>query len=534
MGAKLADRPGGIFGAKTGTAAALAVLAALGGCEACLIFDENVESFVDAPTTTQELEAWAEARGLTADVALAERNASGNIACGHSAACVILLPVILVNEVMPPTTKRGSVLDEEGAVLYAGLFDLRGRLVRAQVRVQGETDVYRTITRLSLPELGEHPIVETQRQRIGEDGRAVDVVATPLLPQVDLVARYDEALREESDAGDRGDLVVEELGALGEPGLEAVEARYEGLAQIDDEELRQALRITCRDVGPGAQMLVRFAREKGGLLSAIAATDCLKAERVTAEGFEPIVRRLVDASCVRSTEHRAMPAAKSLGYELPELVSEAAASCDDAIRRAHLLYYTGQRPDDAMLLRILREDRMAGLFVHALPAREAKNRPVLLQALDSPRVLLPIARDLSRGTTVTPTADEARLAIRAYASAGDSLDAWNARHYLLEWVNRGEAPAAALGPLRQDAQLGHNAAALVLLADDHLRLGAAVARLDPERVYWTQFRSVHDTYNEHTLIGFALTEAGCTREEITAAARARRGETPAPCAAWSR
>ncbi|RLB50059.1 MAG: hypothetical protein DRJ42_19710 [Deltaproteobacteria bacterium] len=514
-------------------------MATMVGCDACSIFDANVESHVDAPVTLSELEDWATERGLSAEVGMLERGQTGNIACGHSAACLILVPLVVADALLPSTLKRGSVTDDDGLVLYTGVFDLRGRLLRARVRIddtEAGGNVYREIARLDLPELGEHPIVELARVRVGAEGDELERTETPLLGQVDLVAMYAESLAGEGDGDGRADLVVEQLQKLGAPGLAAVEARYAGLSAIDDEELVQVLHEVCHGHAPGAELIVRVVGEKGGLGPAIKAVLCLEQDRLEPTHFSSVVERIVDAACEGDEVGTALPAVVTLGRQLPEAVAERAGECADEVRRLHLLFHAGQRPSDDELGRILREDDQAILLVRAMPPRDEANRQVLVAALDAPPVRLAIARALKTGTTGSPSADELRKGTAVYAAELGGSDVPDLRHFLLGWMGRADADvrAVALGPLRARADEPHNAAALVYLGSDHGRLGAALRGFDPDRVYWSRGGShVEGTFTEHAVVAYALTEAGCTRDEIQTAARAvRGGSAPAPCAAW--
>ncbi len=509
------------------------------GCDACTIFDTNVESHVDAPVTVGELEDWATERGLSADVGMLERGETGNIACGHSAACLILVPLVVADALLPSTLKRGSVTDDDGLVLYTGVFDLRGRLLRARVHIddsEAGEDVYREIARLDLPELGEHPIVELAQVRVDAEGSELERTETPLLDQVDLVAMYAEALAGEGDGDDRADLVVEQLQKLGAPGLAAVEARYAGLSAIDDEELVQVLHEVCHGHAPGAELIVGVVGEKGGLEPAIKAVLCLEHHRLEPMHFSSIIARIVDAACEGDAVGTALPAVVTLGRQLPEAVAERARECSDEVRRLHLLFHAGQRPSDDDLERVLRQDARADLLVRAMSPQEEADRRVLVAALDAGPSGLAIARALKTGTTGSPTADEMQKAAVVFAGDIEGSDAPGVRHLLLGWMGRGDAEvrSAALAALRARADEPHNAAALVYLGSEHGRLGAALRDFDRDRVYWARGGSrVEGAFNEHSVVAHALSEAGCTRDEIQTAARAvRGGSAPSPCAAW--
>jgi hypothetical protein len=509
------------------------VVATAFGCDACSMFDEEVESHVDVPATVDELEQWASERGLTAEVGAVERE-SGNVACGHSPACLILVPIIAANALLPSTLKRGSVIDDAGVVLYAGVFDLRGRLLVARVRAESG-DVYREIERLPLDELGQHPIVEVARVRIDGEGNELERTETSLVDQVDVVAMYAEALAEEGDADDRADLVVEELQHLGAQGLLAAEARYDGLDSIDDEELVQVLHEVCHGHAPGAEMVVRVVADKGGLRPSIKAVLCLERGRLSASHFSGIVARIVDAACEGDDVPTALPAAIDLSRQLTDAVIERAGACGDEVRRLHLQFHAGQRPSDSDLERVLREDAQAPLLVNGMSPRGADDRRVLVAVMDAASARLAVARALNRGTTGGPTAAEMGRAATVFAADHEGSDIADMRHHLLDWMSRGEpgVASAALGPLRARAAEPHNAAALIHLGRERGRLGAAVTGLDPDRVHWSSFQSPRDSFNDPTLVAYALSEAGCTRDEIRSAARAvRRGGEANPCAGW--
>ena len=510
-------------------------LAGCSSCEGCAALDRNVESFVDVPANLEELDAWASERGLEAETGMLEPQTGGVGGCGHSAACVILIPILLVDAAMPPTVKRGSVTDASGAVLFTGAFDLRGRLLRALVRTDESTDTYREIARLSLDELGENPIVEIARVRVDAEGNELERTATPLRPQVDLVARYDAALRAEPDASDRADLVVEELQQLGSDGLDAVAARYAALETVDDEELVDALRVVCGGRTPGAELLVRVTAEKGGPEAAIEAVPCLRTGTLDASHFTAIVPVVLTAACAGPFVGRALPATISLGGHLPALVAEHATRCTDEVRRAHLLFHAGQRPDDAMLERVLREDSQASLLVGLLTPTDDDDRRVLIAAMDAPAVSRAIARRLDRETTAAPTDEELARALAVFAALDDSMEAPNTRQHLLRWLSAAgpERTRPHLGPLRAHANHPANAAALVCLGEEREYLAAAAVGARPDRIRWHQVMTPTESFNDDTFVAYALLQAGCVQSEIDDAARAAaRGAAPVPCAGW--
>lgn len=507
-----------------------AALFAVASCDLSKSCEGNVESHVDVPTTTDALREWAVAKGLEAEIAPLKRGSKGGVACGHSPACVILLPVLAADAVLPAFLEKGSVTDGEGTVLYAGVFDRRGRLVRARVK---DGDTYREIERLALDELKQHPIVERARVRIvdGSERRT----KTPLLPQVALDKMYAAALAEEGDGDDRGDLVVEQLEFLGEEGAPAVLDRYSSLKTVDDEELEVVMKATCKSTEP-LDGLVKTALEKGGHRTAIATVPCVVVSG-DVDRARVLVPRVATAACDgRHKVGDSLDALRRLHEIVEAPVLEAVAACQIEARRTTMRLWTNDRPTDRELVAALHEERLPSLLMRRLEARRSEDRAVLVAALDAKDgPALEIARALARGTTGSPTEAEARRAATVYAAAISSVrQPHDVRHHLLAWLARCNEPCreTAADALRAaDPLEPHHEAALLLLAKEHQRFAAALKGVDPARI--RTLTSPFDHYNEDTLIAFALVEAGCTTKEVRAGARTVRAkDPPSPCA-WS-
>lgn len=504
------------------------------GCDCGGLFDRGVVSRVDVPASVDELEAWAEELGLTAEVAPLERE-SGHFACGHSAACLLLIPIIAVDAVMPPMVQQGSVTDTEGRVIYAGVFDRRGRLLRARVL---EGDVYRDIERLDLSALGEHPIVERARVQPGTEATST---STPIRPQFDFVARYDAALRDEEDGGDRADLVIEELLVFGDEAVPSAQARFSGLDTPDDEELGPVMTRACRSPGPTLPMrawLVDYAIEHGGEQAAVATVPCVTSDDDgDAARAARLVERVSRVACSSVHPDDAMRALAQLARTQREATLGAVATCEPEARRTIIRLHVGARPSDDEILRAMRDGADRSRIVSALDVSAPADRALLVRGLEGGPTDA-IARRLSRGTTGSPSADEAREAARLYA--GDL--AWvggvkrgDARYFLLAWLERsdGDAREAAVSALR--AATGEFApgreAALLMLAGERDRFRAALAGVDPNQI---RALSADAGFNEDTVIAYALTRAGCTVDEVREGARAARASrAPEPCRDWS-
>ncbi len=491
----------------------LALVALLGGCDACSALEGHVESHVDVPTTLDELEAWAGERDLRYEATRYVRPSSGGGACGHSPACVILLPVLLADALIPSTLQVGAAIEGEERVVYTGVFDLRGRLVHARVR---DGDEWRVIERLPLEELGEHPIVERRRFPDGAESLARD---TPLLPQVDLVAMYAAALADEGDADDRADLVFEELEVIGAELVPSVLARYRAAEPFEDEEVR-ALLDRNRTV-PGYDDILAIVVEQGGPRSSVAAVTRLPRDFT---GLAPLVPRVVPVICGDEDLEPAAEAIATLARRgfAPQI---ATATCPRATRTTLLRALGGQSPPDEAWVRALHEDPRPGLFLQRLGGTDPDHRRILLLALDPRRGP---GREIAEALHALPPPDAAESGRVARTYATPEADA-DMRMTLLDWLLRADAGAQEAAAQTIERAEGTEprvrAAALAALRRDRAQVARAVRGLDVHRVHWSTARHGFGAWNEETLVAWALLEAGCDQAQIEAGARR---DAPAP------
>lgn len=505
---------------------ALAIVLAtlLGGCDACTALEGNVESHVDVPTTLGDLEDWARDEGYGYEVHRFQRPTSSGGACGHSPACVILLPILLADAMIPSTLQVGSATADGGEVVYTGVFDLRGRLVHARVR---DGEEWREIRRLPLDELNEHPIVETARLTLDGSNQESERRATPILPQVDLVAMYAEELADENDANDRADLVYEQLDVIGEEMRPSVLARYRDADPFEDEEVGALLNRSGSATLVGREELLALVAERGGPHSSIAAVSAIPEGSPHAGALMP---RVADAVCGDELASEAGDALAQLSRRGlgPQI---AARSCESPTRTTLLHLIGGQTVADDALVRALHEDRRPQLFLSRLnPHANPAHRRVLVLALDASRGPTGSIAERLRALD-PPSAEEASRAARVYASPElDGLSGAETRQDLLAWMLRADpsAKASAAQAMRAvpEANAQLRAAALAALTRDRAEVANAVRDLDTSRVWWSSTSDgPTSAWNEQTVVAWALIEAGCTREQIEAGAR--RG-APAP------
>lgn len=397
----------------------LAILAVawLGGCSACeelFALVEAPESHVTLPTTIDEVRAFVP-EGATFSKARMTKPADAR-GCTRSPLCLIVVPVMIGDAQIPSTFDLVTVRRAD-VVLYQGLFDLRGRLVHGRVRGDAE---WHEITRITLTELGESPILETATVAIRADGSDGERRRVPLLPQIDLVARYERVLGHEEDADDRADLVLEAVRVLEDEALSFVRARAAG-GRMDDDERWELLRALDAAALPDARRraIVEAIAQRPGRRSAAWLLPSTDFGPLSEAGKTRTAAALLTALCTegpRPTEHRAFdvliatPPLRTRG-----LAAMPTSACTPT-RRALVGALVGDDVPDAEILHALVTDEGASAY-----AREvARGKPEVGDTLlgthpetRDPRVIEAAIFDPVGATRLT-TLTRARALAEAY------------------------------------------------------------------------------------------------------------------------
>ncbi len=388
------------------------------GCGGC---GTKTESAVDVPVTLAAVRALHHPPEVTVEVARKEKQVGGG-GCGHSALCVVLIPLIAYDRVFPSTWDEAKV-NERGSVVYEGRFRTDGELIEAKARKDG---VARLITVLPLDELGRRVIVEAARAPIGADGSEGPFVKTKIVPQIDLPAAYTKALASEKDEKDRADLLVEAVTWLGDESLPllretlpaegdvAAARTIEKLCARPEDPLGKAVRaeimaqvsakpgpktaeqgMRCAVVSHDVKAALPFARALGAALCEAPADRAAKA---IADAFDDVPRSV--ASFASQAE---------LDQARKEAASER-ARCD-RVERKVLLELVGRLPvSRGDLEQALSSDGLGDRISWEISAQDAEQREALFAALPRRTYDSGLLAALARGEWSPEARDLERLA----------------------------------------------------------------------------------------------------------------------------
>lgn len=166
----------------------------------------KLESAVDVPITVEAAQKLHAPPDVIVTVERITTKPSGGAGCGHSPLCLIILPVILVEEMFPPKHDEVVIVDH-GVEVYRGSFKTNGDFLQARATKDG---IVRDMRQLNLKELSKRVVVEVARS----PSPGAPPAPVPLSPQANLLEAYAQAMGRPGHA-QCGELVVEALTWLG-------------------------------------------------------------------------------------------------------------------------------------------------------------------------------------------------------------------------------------------------------------------------------------------------------------------------------
>jgi hypothetical protein len=257
----------------------LVIVCACVGCGGSARTAEG-DVFVEDPVTLEAVRALNVPPEVLVNVERVTHPRGGSGGSCHSAACLILLPVLVVGALLPPEVTQNATVTTAGEPSYIASFDADGAFLVAQTR-DGES--WREVRALPLERLGRRPIVSTRRVRRGPDGQELSSEAIPIIPQAPLRQAYEVALAAEDDPEARAELLIEALTWLGSEADALVLARLRQ-PTLQDAERAPVTEWICErvrsdDVRVGTDdtrraEAARLAGDHGGTDSAFAALRC--------------------------------------------------------------------------------------------------------------------------------------------------------------------------------------------------------------------------------------------------------------------
>ncbi len=513
-------------------------LLALSHCGSC--HKDDAVSYVDAPTTLKVVRAKHKPPDVVVKVERFSKPQGGGGSCGHSPACIIIVPFLLVGSLFPDQYDVATI-EDHGKVTYTGTFATNGDFLQAQVR---ESGTVRDIRRLDLLKLGKHPIVEVGRGTAAADGGTDGYSRTPILPQVDLLADYRAKLAKEERPQERGDLVSEAWKWLGPESMALVRERLESAAEADATKAAIVTTVCQDEASPERTEAMKIAALKSGPQAAAAGASCLL-ERTPAEA-RPFYEFLIAGVC---DSPDAAPYAGALREAVPfasreqaiKLMTPRIEACKNPTRRTVVRgAFWIELTDEELGAAVHSKDSAVPLAVSYLNADIPKQRVMLVDLLrthavpyEQPVVALHISH-------APPSPEEAEVVTKSYlvdepptpADGGAPMNTNPRRRArTLDLLAQFETAAIARANATLHAALDRAkgpehtriAAALVVLDEaDHELQAARGLALDPAFLPL----SVDRVTTDEDLVYYAMrTLKQCNRDQLKeAAGRARKAK----------
>lgn len=235
----------------------LAVLSLAGCC--C---DLKKESYTKVPLTL------AEAKKLDGEISIERktRHSGGGGGCGHSAVCVVLLPIIVFDAMFPETWDEVVVRKGDEVRLLAS-YDKSGDLIHAQHLVDGEIRETRFV---ELRKLGKKVYVDSARLVPQADG-GTERVLLPLSAQHDFVGDMRKLLGRTKDPKERGEIIAEAARQLEQEGRDFA---LERLRASDEPDRARGAAVTALCQQDGAGPLLTETKKTGGPWVKLALVEC--------------------------------------------------------------------------------------------------------------------------------------------------------------------------------------------------------------------------------------------------------------------
>jgi hypothetical protein len=251
---------------------------------------------VDAvPARIDDARALATDAHLEIEVEPIREMGGGSGGACHSAACLILLPVVLVSALIPQRVSDAVTLRAADTDVMIAVYDMDGALVRGRVRrvAADGSEHWLESERLVLPRLGVDRSIDVRRVGIlpmGLDGQSVEIAQQPQLE--DVVAQLSAALAQQDDASERVELLSEALLRIPEATGPVAVAHA---ARSPDAEAAAIVERACMHGAPDVGAEIAAARTDAESL--VATVPCLLAPESS-----PATQRLAPRICDPATD----------------------------------------------------------------------------------------------------------------------------------------------------------------------------------------------------------------------------------------
>lgn len=486
----------------------LALVPALaGGCfRGC---ERRTTAAVDVPLRLEKLEERHHPPDVIVSVVRQEEHLDGPH-CGHSAACIVLLPMIPILLLAQDKWDEVTVTDR-GKVVLQAIYASSGEL-RSAVLFEGA--VQRRIVHLKLDWLRRGAIVERSRLEMLPDGTPRERV-TPILTQVDLLAEYAAALKDGSDLR-RGGLLAEAFKLL--PGESDAFVLEQLSADRSSEAARRAAVVDlCRDPQPDPDRAAAFVDASLVPPAATVAFDALACKQLTGAVADLVARTAGPHFCTTREAPELEAGAEGLSRAPKGAMGEALRQCPPE-RRALARLFRGEYAPDADIAKAMASPELRKIASRKLEATDPLHRRWILQGLGSgsPDDLLDRLQDRD-----VPHVGPGELAQLLAAAPANPVEEKEFARYA-KVLQIAAAPPEnremdrALSALAR-TELGSRAT-MALAARGHPGARRETARAlvpnqhVPVGVYW----GIDSIRNRQELAGYALVLGGCRRELLEA------------------
>ena len=239
---------------------------------------QEFEFYVEGvPHTVDDAEDMDDPPDVEVTVKKGQKAHSGNVACGHSAVCIIVLPFV-VGEAIFPEHYRVVTVKKSGAVWYSGLYRGNGEFMHGVITEKGQA---RRIDLVNASYVGRKVVVETAHGPLGPDGKPGKLEDSSVQKQVDLLSEYEKVLALGWPADKRGRALAEALRILHH---DAVPLAKKQLAEHPEYAFRApVIRSVCKDETPALSakadrdaVIDAVLASKPDAATALAAAECYR------------------------------------------------------------------------------------------------------------------------------------------------------------------------------------------------------------------------------------------------------------------
>lgn len=501
---------------------------------------QSVESYVKVPIVLADVRAMHQPPQQLVTESVETHHAGGGGPC-HSVSCLIYLPLLLV----PPSFTTVLTVTHNGSPTYRAEFDgerfLRGEITQGTEKTQ--------IAAWSLERLGRQIVVAVSN---------TSSARLPIQPQVDLLSRYQAALRNAADAKARGDLLLEAVRVLQDEALPLI-TPVQKIESLSDEQQAELGWLLCLWSQRSALLrtLEALPLQTNWALSlgAIQGADFPKPP-LPGSLLESMHKSVIRGLCAASGEQvvqllhkrrsgRAVDVAalhrQVAGNVSDDQIAPQVEQCPLARRAGVRALYDRPLPGAEIQASLAAGDLLSPWVLQRLSSadREA-HRAEVLSALASPQAQhSSLLSALYRVPNPARTREEWLLLAKAYAA--HAIPAMRASIlYIFSESAAGLAAAPSVADQAKDllrARHGEASAAqapsidlaLVVLGERERALAAARG-LGPFHLsnhVSTRFLPAHamDVKTEADLISYGLRLSGCSSDGLVAAHRIAAGST---------